>query len=312
MGTLGVAAGIASGDASKVLQYGVTAGTLGGQFTKGLGDKLSSDRYNLTKGGLEAFKEGYYGDTYAKDKYIKDKKRSSEFDDYLYNHGLYDKAKRQDFKENYLDYFIREGGLTDNEDLLTAYKLAKENNTTGMSDYEKKRQAAAEVKMANRWGDISNSPDLEKKWREQFSNKIYNYDSTINDAHEQARLELGTTPEQVEELKRQYTEHQEEVRNAEEAMRIKEEEMIEAEKKVSWESNAKKKNKLKVEYEKIRQEYQNRKDTYTTKNDENSERKSAIDRYNQTFEKHRNNITQNQVDELAARVKNVHQVKKTI
>ena len=59
MGTLGLAAGIASGDPSKALQYGITGATVGGQFTKGLGDKMSNERHNTTKAGVKAFKQGF-------------------------------------------------------------------------------------------------------------------------------------------------------------------------------------------------------------------------------------------------------------
>ena len=277
IGTLGLAAGIASGDPSKALQYGVTGAALGGQFTRGVGDKVASERKQLTQGGLTGFKEGYHGENYELDKYIKDKKRSMDTDDFLYNQGL-SRQQRKDFREYYLPNYIKDGGLTDIEDMYTAYELETKEGY-------KQDEAMAAVKMANRWGDISSTPDLEKKWRDNYTSKIAEYDTTKQDAQRMANAELA----QNEELQKLQKEQQ-----------AAEKKMAEAKKEMDDNKDGKKE-ELQKRYDAQRENYEKRRQAYENKN---------TTEYSKAYEKYRQTIARNTTQGLVDRVKKVNDLKR--
>ena len=97
-----------------------------------------------------------------------------------------------------MEDFIRQGGLTEDDDLLTAYKTAKSNEeyliNNGIDENQAKEQAKEQamksVIRANKMGDFTTSPDLEKKWTENQYKKIYNADRTKENAYRAAVQQL--------------------------------------------------------------------------------------------------------------------------
>ena len=118
LGTIGLAAGVASGDLSKVAQYaggGIMAGSaLGGN----LGDKAAK----LEKQNREAFKKGYLG----KDEYLAQQimKEAWANDDIYKQYGGF--LNRKDFNNDAREFI--NNGIADSNEIVAAMQLKKDHN----------------------------------------------------------------------------------------------------------------------------------------------------------------------------------------
>ena len=132
LGTIGLAAGLSSGDDSAILRYGslgLTAGAAAGGQVANSAESL----YGTLKSGEEQiqddFQQGYYGNDYE-EKALNprlDREWKQDKDVQAYYKKKYGSEYRQRMKES-LD--IRKAGITDQDDIDTALKLVKKGATT--------------------------------------------------------------------------------------------------------------------------------------------------------------------------------------
>lgn len=176
MGTLGLVAGIASGDPSKAMQYAATGALAGGKFAKSAGDAIASS----SKGGMKAFKQGYLGDQYLEkeqEKLIKEFSRDQKNVDYLMERGYAPKQIRTILNDVAPEYLSE--GINDMDDILTGYKLEQGDQANGYEEMDRD-EAISTIKMANRLGDTRKSAKAEKEWGERLTKDYKNIDQVQN------------------------------------------------------------------------------------------------------------------------------------
>lgn len=160
LGTAGMVAGIASGDLGKTAQYGMTAGAIGGKLGGNLEESLAYEN----RQNVEAFKKGWYGDEYAdklREEEIKKLQSDPENVQYL-------RERTSDYSQILKDAFPEYAsyGCTNIEDFWAAYQMEQ----AGYS----RESAISTYKLAQRIGDISNSPDAESKWEKKLDEEFGN------------------------------------------------------------------------------------------------------------------------------------------
>lgn len=176
MGTLGLVAGIASGDPSKAMQYAATGALAGGKFAKSAGDAIASS----SKGGAKAFKQGVLGDQYLEkeqEKLIKEFSRDQKNVDYLMERGYAPKQIRTILNDVAPEYLSE--GINDMDDILTGYKLEQGDQANGYEEMDRD-EAISTIKMANRLGDTRKSAKAEKEWGERLTKDYKNIDQVQN------------------------------------------------------------------------------------------------------------------------------------
>ena len=170
-GTLGLAAGITSGDLSKTLQYTTTGGLLGGKFGLGLGDKVA-DTVRVD-GSEQAFNRGYYTpeqmDEMRKKKAIKEKEMDEHHWKVMAEQGFTQKEIGE-INRNFLPECY-DKGITDSADIAAAYKLMNKRITVnGDSEDEAKKKALATAGLVGKYGNgYRNSAKKEKDLRDSLS-----------------------------------------------------------------------------------------------------------------------------------------------
>ena len=182
-GTIGVAAGVASGDASNALQYGlagVGAGAAAGAKLSGAAmntvgyakDKLNGAQQGIS-GTVEDMKEAYYEkDEYNQkqmDKQIKKIKKNKEYRQELEDAMGIDKAG-EIYENGELEKCLRYG-VDDAKDIAAIQQLQElPEEDGGASNIE---QAIAIHKYAQRTGDTTKMKEKDQKeWKETFKNEF--------------------------------------------------------------------------------------------------------------------------------------------
>lgn len=160
----GTIAGIASGDASKAVQY-ATAGALGGyKVADSIGTSVGK---NFSDSGFkEAAIEGYYGDDY--DQHLINKKIKEMQSDYDINQKVLrkfdgDKVKAKDFMNDVVPEYVNYG-VTEMKDIMAAYELEK--------DGVDRRMAISVASTVNEFG--KNTSKLGAKDSEDLDKTILN------------------------------------------------------------------------------------------------------------------------------------------
>jgi predicted DNA-binding protein (UPF0251 family) len=125
LGTIGVAAGVASDNDKDVLTYGAL-GAGAGSFAASRLSNLSDSASSLASNVKDDFQQGYYGEDYE-DKVLNPK---------LDKEWMKDRNVKQHFKQKYGDSYkdkmkdalqLRKAGITDQSDIDTAIKLMDKN-----------------------------------------------------------------------------------------------------------------------------------------------------------------------------------------
>ena len=132
LGTIGLAAGLASGDDSDIIKY-AGLGLAAGAATGGMIANSAGSIYGSLKNGGENlrddFEQGYYGSDYE-DKALNprlDREWKRDKNVQAYYRRKYGSQYRQRMKES---LEIRKAGITDQDDIDTALKLVKNGATT--------------------------------------------------------------------------------------------------------------------------------------------------------------------------------------
>ena len=156
LGTIGVAAGLASDDFSNVAKYGAAGLGIGGTIGGNVGDKaikLPSEAYRKGKEVSDTFRKGYY----TKDEYkaIKNRQLDDQFMKDKEAQELYKEKFDKDYKtamEKAKEY--RKHGITDNEVIIKAMKA--KSKYAGSDSADSRRIISA--KLAK---NVSNEKDVE-------------------------------------------------------------------------------------------------------------------------------------------------------
>lgn len=167
LGTIGLAAGIATGDPSKALQYGAAGATAGYMGANNLGDKATE----FEKSNRELYKEGKWGtDEYNTRNSIKELTNDHDFNKVCKQLGV----KGQNGREALIRQF-HSNGITKSEDikkamtagastnnnnrdqLIAAAKIKKEANQYGMKKKDIREKLMKDMGVTN-----SNDPMVKK------------------------------------------------------------------------------------------------------------------------------------------------------
>ena len=170
-GAFGVAAGVASGDPSKALQYGITgagAGMYAGSKVSDLATNTTEYVGELGSGAGEAAQKAYYGEEYKQrqqDKQIKQWKNNKE-----YRQKIEDKVGEEEAKLMYdngeIDDYLKYN-IDDISDMLAIHQLQK----AGVA--KDREQAVAVHEYAQRIGDTSKMQKENKhKWKDTFKEEF--------------------------------------------------------------------------------------------------------------------------------------------
>lgn len=158
LGTIGLAAGIASGDPSKALQYTTAGAVAGGQLGKNLGDTAS----NIVgiDGAAKAFSYGALGSKYdeiQRAKYKRDFKNNvSNYEAGVKNvsaKGWKEMSKEGGIIDTSLDY-----GINNIDDMSNIYKTQQKfMNENGLNEAEAQDLAFKAYKLDQQFGDYSSN-----------------------------------------------------------------------------------------------------------------------------------------------------------
>ena len=178
-GTVGVAAGIASGDPSNAIQYGtagvgagVYAGSKAGDLvtnTAGYTKDKLDDAQNVLSNAKDDMQREYYGEEEferrQQEKQIKQWKKNKE-----YRHQIENKVGKEEAKEMYdngeIDDYLRYN-VDDAYDMLTMHELQKEEVT------KNREQTVAVREYAQRTGNTRNMKEKDKaEWRNTFTEEF--------------------------------------------------------------------------------------------------------------------------------------------
>lgn len=151
LGTFGLAAGIASGDVSKVFQYGGAAALVGAKGANSLGDKLT----NIEKQNREEFKENVWGtDEYNMRNSVKELNMDSDFIKTCNQLNL-----NKDEREDAIRMF-HANGITNSEDIKNAMEVRARNGVS-----QEKIVAATKLHKSlskSYWGQPKNQNDFKQ------------------------------------------------------------------------------------------------------------------------------------------------------
>lgn len=157
LGTIGIAAGLASDDYSNVAKFGAGAATIGAGIGANIGNRAIQMPSNAYRKGTE-IADTYRQSAYSKDKYqeIVNRRLDREFLKNKENQNLYKdkfgKDKYQEAMEKALKY--REQGVTDNEVIIKAMKAKSKYASNELDD----RRRIVSAKLATY---VSNEKDVE-------------------------------------------------------------------------------------------------------------------------------------------------------
>ena len=191
LGMVGLTAGIASGDMSKTAQYAAAAGVVGGRLGKGIGESISNDAY----GNVDAFRKGWLGPEYENkmtEKAIKE--AQSDPNNLLFLRAKMPDASYEEVRQVLKDYYpeYAHNGCSNIDDFWAAYQMEASGATrdTAISTY----------KLAQRIGDISNSPDAEEKWLKKLGSDFEN----VPIVQEQRKMAQEKYKKDHKELEKKY------------------------------------------------------------------------------------------------------------
>lgn len=162
LGTVGLAAGIASGDMSKALQYGGAGLLAGAKGANALGDKLT----DIEKQNREAFKESAWGtDEYNTRNSIKELNVDSDFMRTCDQLGLSDNEREDAIR------MLAANGITSTDDIKSAMDIRAryQNDPDGPVSQEEIVAAAKMHKSLSKsyWGQPKNVDDYRNRLRAQ-------------------------------------------------------------------------------------------------------------------------------------------------
>ena len=161
MGAFGLAAGIASGDVSKVFQYGGAAALVGAKSANSLGDKLT----NIEKQNREEFKENAWGtDEYNMRNSVKELNMDSDFIKTCNQLGL-DKDQREEAIR-----MFHANGITSADDIKNAMEVRARNGVS-----QEKIIAATKLHKSlskSYWGQPKNQDDFKQNLIRQGVNPL--------------------------------------------------------------------------------------------------------------------------------------------
>ena len=161
MGAFGLAAGIASGDVSKVFQYGGAAALVGAKGANSLGDKLT----NIEKQNREEFKENAWGtDEYNMRNSVKELNMDSDFIKTCNQLGL-DKDQREEAIR-----MFHANGITSADDIKNAMEVRARNGVS-----QEKIIAATKLHKSlskSYWGQPKNQDDFKQNLIRQGVNPL--------------------------------------------------------------------------------------------------------------------------------------------
>ena len=160
LGTVGLTAGIASGDFGKAVKYTTTAGVTGAT----LGSSLVGRGTNIVEDSIDTYQTAYASadEDYATDRRIKEFKKNEQNMKYLESRYT-DRQEREEVIKTM--EAAAEYGITNVQDVSAIYEMRKQEGLD-MS------QAIAVAKMYKQVGDIS-EPKARKEWQEHFESKGY-------------------------------------------------------------------------------------------------------------------------------------------
>lgn len=142
VGTIGLAAGISTGDLNKTIQYTAAAGHIGGNFGKGISEDIANEGSEVVK----AFKTGYNGTE---------------------NNDNMQELNSEELLMAYKDY--AEQGCKDINRFHAAYQL----EMSGVS----RDEALYDYKLASKTGDIYRNQDSEEMWRKTLEEEYLKNDA---------------------------------------------------------------------------------------------------------------------------------------
>lgn len=173
LGTIGLAAGIASGDPSKALQYTVAGGMVGGNLGKNLGE-TASNAVGVND-ALSSFRSGALGDRYdekERKKYNRDFKNNvSNYDRAVKKvnlNGWKDMSKDGGIIDSALDY-----GINDINAMCNIYKTQQKLIGRGMSEDLAKENAFRAYKLNSQLGDYSSNSKTQENLDKILDSKGY-------------------------------------------------------------------------------------------------------------------------------------------
>ena len=211
LGTIGLAAGIASGDPSKALQYTVAGGTAGGYLGRNMGETAS----NIVglEGAAKSFKAGALGDEYDKlerAKYRRDFKNNvSNYDVGVRSVGVdgwKDMSKDGGIIDTGIDY-----GINNVNDLGNIYKAKEEfKNQYGMNDEEAQDWAFKAYKLDQNFGDWGKNSKTRENLDKLLIAKGYEDKTQREDVTKKMVETMGVYQDvaldkEIEEIKPDYT-----------------------------------------------------------------------------------------------------------
>lgn len=163
LGTVGLAAGIASGDLGKAVQYSTTAGVAGATLTS----SIVGNGIDHVKNMKDTYQEAYASadEEYATNKRIKEFNKNEENMKYIESRYI-NKEEQQEVLETMEN--VAEYGITDVQDISAIYEMMKQENLS-------LEQSVAVSKMSKNMGDIR-SPKVQKEWKEHFESQGYSND----------------------------------------------------------------------------------------------------------------------------------------
>lgn len=196
-GAVGIAAGIASGDLSKALQYTTTGAVLGGKFAMGAGDQIADNI--RVEGSEEQFKKGYYTpeeyDEKNKQEKIKEKISDENHWRALENQGFSQKQIKE-INSNFLPECYNRG-ITDTEDIGAAFKLKTKLQEEGNNEEEAKVKALGTAQLVNKYGtSFRNSAKQQEDLEKSLSKNDY---KEVKDKEDKTRL-VKTSMELMDEF----------------------------------------------------------------------------------------------------------------
>ena len=188
LGAFGLAAGIASGDPSKALQYTMAGGMAGGNLGRNIGD-VASNTIGIGD-AANAFKSGALGDRYD------EKERMKYNRDFKNNVSNYDYATRKvnvdgwkEMSENggiidsALDY-----GINDIGEMCSIYKTQQKLIQNGMGKDRAKEAAFRAYKLNSEFGDYSSNSKTQENLNKILDSK--GYSSNVKEKTKQEILDL--------------------------------------------------------------------------------------------------------------------------
>lgn len=178
LGTVGLAAGISSGDLSKVATYAATGLTAGKKVGEGIVNKVENKAEKI-KDDYKTFRQGYEGTEFQKlenerldKKFKNDEKAISK---YRANFRNYEKAMDIAVK-------FRQNGITDDDKIISAIKIGVEENVS----IEKMINVAQHDKVIS--DSAYQKKEIRKNYTERLQSKIAKQLNSMNNPNDDPRV----------------------------------------------------------------------------------------------------------------------------